>query len=156
VPIVHRPVPEGRRVKVGATDAVGGAGDRQERATAVLAAVIAPATIWMVAVPLLGVDLQIAQPSGRPPAEMTLPLVVITALAAAVAGWGLLTLLERLTRRTRAIWTGTALVALVVSFAPLLGPGTPIASRIVLALLHLTVAAILIPALARSAAAIAA
>lgn len=129
---------------------------RRTRVTAVGAALLAPAAIWLVAVPLVGVDLQVAQPSGRAPAEITLPLVLVTALAASLAGWGLLALLERLTRRARAIWTATAVVALVVSFAPLLGPGTPTASRIVLALLHLTVAAILIPALARSAAAVAA
>src|SRR5215218_1608033 len=122
---------------------------RRRRATAVLAAVLAPAAIWLVAVPLLGVDLQVAQPSGRAPAQITLPLVLVTALA----GWGLLALLERLTRRARTIWTATAVVALVVSFASLLAPGTSTTARIVLALLHLTVAAILIPALARSAAA---
>lgn len=120
---------------------------RRRRATAALAAVLAPAAIWLVAVPLVGVDLQVAQPSGRAPAEITLPLVLVTALAASLAGWGLLALLERLTPRARTIWTATA-VALVVSFAPLLGPGTPTASRIVLALMHLAVAAILIPALA--------
>src|SRR6266540_2826883 len=116
----------------------------------------APPAIWLLAVPLLGVDLQVAQPSGRAPAEITLPLVIVTALAASLAGWGLLALLERLTHRARTVWTGTAVVALVVSFGPLLGPGTPTAARIVLALLHLTVAAILIPALARSALAAAA
>lgn len=121
---------------------------RRRRATAALAAVLAPAAIWLVAVPLVGVDLQVAQPSGRAPAEITLPLVLVTALAASLAGWGLLALLERLTPRARTIWTATAVVALVVSFAPLLGPGTPTASRIVLALMHLAVAAILIPALA--------
>jgi Family of unknown function (DUF6069) len=124
---------------------------RRTRATAVGAAVLAPAAIWLAAVPLLGVDLQVAQPSGRTSAQITLPLVIITALTASLAGRGLLALLERLTHQAHAIWTATAVVALMVSFAPLLGPGTPTASRIVLAVLHPTVAAILIPSLARSA-----
>jgi hypothetical protein len=128
---------------------------RRHRATAALAAVLAPAAIWLVAAPLLGLDLRVAQASGEP-AEITLPLVIVTALAASLAGWGLLALLERLTRRARTIWTSTAVVALVVSFTPLFGSGTATASRIVLALLHLSVAAILIPALVRSAAAAAA
>jgi hypothetical protein len=123
------------------------------RATAVAAAVLAPAVIWLVAVPLLGVDLRVAQPSGRPPAEITLPLVLATALAASLAGCGLLALLERQTSRARAVWTSTALVALAVSFVPLLTPGTSTTSRTVLAVLHLTVAAILIPSLARNASA---
>src|SRR6266705_1876827 len=121
---------------------------RRSRATAVAAAVLAPAAVWLAAVPLLGVDLQVDQPSGRPPAQITLPLVLATALAASLAGWGLLALLERLTRRARAIWTATAVVALVVSFAPLLAPGTPTTSRVVLALMHLSVAGNLIPSLA--------
>jgi lysylphosphatidylglycerol synthetase-like protein (DUF2156 family) len=95
---------------------------RRTRVTAVGAAVLTPAAIWLVGVPLLGVDLQVAQPSGRPPAEITLPLVLVTALAASLAGWGLLALLERLTRRARTIWTATAVVALVVSFAPAARP----------------------------------
>lgn len=77
--------------------------------------------------------------------------MIITALAASLAGWSLLALLERLTHHAHAIWTATALVALVGSFAPLVAPGTPTTSRIVLAVLHLSVAAILIPSLARSA-----
>src|SRR6266540_1798002 len=106
---------------------------RRTRATAVLAAVLAPAAIWLATVPLLGVDLQVAQPSGRAPAQITLPLVLVTALAASLAGWGLLALLERLTRQAHAIWTATAVVTLVLSFAPLLAPGTPTTARIVLA-----------------------
>jgi predicted permease len=124
---------------------------RRARATAVGAAVLAPTVIWLVTVPLLGVDLQVAQPSGRPPARITLPLVIVTALAASLAGWGVLALLERRTRQARTIWTATAVVALVGSFAPLLAPGTPTTSRVVLGLMHLTVAAILIPSLARGA-----
>jgi hypothetical protein len=123
---------------------------RRTRATAVGAAVLAPTAIWLVAVPLLGVDLQVAQPNGKPPAQITLPLVIFTALAASLAGWGLLALLERLTRRARAIWIATAVVALVASFVPLLAPGTPTTSRVVLAPMHLAVAAILIPSLARN------
>jgi hypothetical protein len=126
---------------------------RRTRAAAVGAAVLAPAAIWLIAVPLLGIDLRVVQASGKPPAEITLPMVLVTALAASLAGWGLLALLERLTRRARAVWTASAAVALVVSFVPLLTPGTSATSRTVLAVLHLTVAAILIPYLARSAAA---
>ena len=124
---------------------------RRTRAIVVAAAVLAPAAIWLVAVPLLGLDLQVAQPSGRAPAQITLPMVLATALAASLAGWALLALLERLTRRAHTIWTATAVVALVASFAPLLAPGTSTTSRIVLAVLHLAVAAILITSLARPA-----
>jgi hypothetical protein len=113
--------------------------------------VLAPAAIWLVAVPLLGLDLQVAQPSGRAPAQITLPMVLATALAASLAGWALLALLERLTRQAHTIWTATAVVALIASFAPLLAPGTSTTSRIVLAVLHLAVAAILITSLARTA-----
>lgn len=123
---------------------------RRARAIAVLAAVLAPAGIWLLAVPLLGYELRAPQ-LGGPPAEVNLPLVVVGALAPSLLGWGLLAVLERRTRRARTIWTVIALAVLVVSFTPLLGPEIATSTRIVLALMHLAVAAVLIPGLTRGA-----
>jgi hypothetical protein len=123
---------------------------RRARAIAVLAAVLVPAGIWLVAVPLLGYELRAPQ-LGGPPAEVSLPLVVVGALAASLLGWGLLALLERRTHRARTIWTVIALTVLVVSFTPLLDPEIATPTRIVLALMHVAVAAVLIPGLTRGA-----
>ncbi len=48
-------------------------GVRRERVLAVIAAVLAPALLWVVAVPLLGSELRVAQSGARPPLEVTLP-----------------------------------------------------------------------------------
>jgi hypothetical protein len=124
---------------------------RRARATAVAAAVLAATAVWLLAVPLLGTELRVTQP-GRPPQQVGLPVVVATALAASVAGWGLLAVLERLTRRARTVWTIAAVVVLALSLiAPLSATTTP-AARAVLVLLHLAVGAVLVPGLRRSAA----
>lgn len=128
-------------------------GVRRERVLAVTAAVLAPALLWVVAVPLLGSDLRVAQGGARPPMEVTLPLVALTAAVASLAGWALLALLEHRVGRARTVWTSTAIAVLIVSLAPLLVPGDTAAStRLVLALMHIAVAAVLIPGLGRSTA----
>lgn len=126
---------------------------RRRRATAVLAAVLTPVAIWLAAVPLLGNVLQVAQSGGRAPIEIGVSSVIVIAAAVSLAGWGVLAVLERLTRRARTIWTATAAVVLAASFAPLLSSGTPAATRVVLILMHLTVAGILITTLPRGASA---
>ncbi|MBM0227500.1 hypothetical protein JNW87_20255 [Micromonospora sp. ATA51] len=77
----------------------------------------------------------------------------MVALAAALAGWALLALLERLLPRSaRLVWTITAVGVLLVSLAPLLAPGMDAATRIILGALHVAVATVLIPVMTRSAA----
>jgi hypothetical protein len=70
-----------------------------------------------------------------------------------LAGWGLLALLERFTARPRTSWT---VIAVGVGLLSLAGPLSTIAPTTVtnglsLALMHLAVAAVLIPGLAATA-----
>jgi hypothetical protein len=124
------------------------------RALAVIAAVLAALAAWLVTDPLLGVD--VAAPT-RPGSEelqaVTPALVAGTSLIIALAAWGLLALLERFTARPRPIWTA---IAVLVGLVSLTGPVSTIASSTVanglsLALMHLAVAAVLIPGLAATA-----
>ena len=67
-----------------------GAVGRRARAVTVTAATTAAAAIWLVATiagttPTVGMQ-------GRPPMTIGLPLVIATALAASLAGWGALAL----------------------------------------------------------------
>ncbi|MFJ3509130.1 DUF6069 family protein [Streptomyces luteogriseus] len=74
--------------------------------------------------------------------------VTVVALVTSLSGWGLPAALERFgVRRARAVWTGTAGAVPAVSFLPVLGDGMDGGTRISLALLHLAVAAVLIPGL---------
>jgi hypothetical protein len=76
---------------------------------------------------------------------------VVASVVAGLAAWLALAVLERLTRHARAAWVTLATLVLVASLgAPLSGRGIDGESRLVLALLHLTVGALLIVLLART------
>ena len=80
---------------------------------------------------LLGHAIDLAAPT-RPGSEelqsITPALVAGTSLVTALAGWGLLALLERFTARPRTIWTA---IAVLVGLLSLAGPLSTIASTTV-------------------------
>lgn len=109
-------------------------------------AVLASVLVWRVADPLLGHRLRIAD--GEQTLDIGAVPVAVVALLASLCGWGLLAALERFgVRRARAIWTGVAGAVLAVSFLPFIGDGMDGGTRVTLALMHLAVAAVLIPGL---------
>lgn len=115
-------------------------------------ATLVPLGIWIVVVPILGVDLE-AGSDEEPDAVQTIApvLILATAAIAALAGWALLVALKRITHRACTIWTIAAVITLLVSMAgPFLGAAT-VAATAVLALMHVGVAAVLIPGLRRTA-----
>ena len=69
--------------------------------------------------------------------------VAVMSVVAALAGWGLLALLERAAARGRLIWTIVAAAVFVVSLLGSAG-GVGTSAKLGLAALHLTVAAVLI------------
>lgn len=121
------------------------------RGIAVAAATVAPAVVWAAA-GVLGTALAVQMP-GQPTMVIGLPVVLTTALAASLAGWAALALLERLTSRSRAAWTVLAGAALLASLGPIFQTDATAATRLVLVLMHIAVASVLIPALRRTTAA---
>jgi len=121
------------------------------RVMGVAGAVLAALAVWAIAVPLLGTDLLIRFGSGAAQG-VGLGYVVGASLVASLAGWGLLALMERRTARALTIWTGVAVVVLVVSLTLPLTAGTTTSARAALALMHVAVAAVLIPTLRRGSA----
>ncbi|WP_367048301.1 DUF6069 family protein [Streptomyces sp. Je 1-332] len=110
-------------------------------------AVLTAALVWLIADPLLGHRLQIAD--GEQTLHIGAAPVASVALLASLSAWELLATLERFTaHRARAIWTWAASVVLAVSFLPFIGDGMDGGTRSALALMHLAVAAVLIPGLA--------
>ena len=106
------------------------------RAGIVVGASVAALLIWFVNEPLF------VSPAA----------VVLTSLLAGLAGWGLLALLELLTRRPRRIWLAVAVPVLLVSLlGPLTADAPPSAIAALLAM-HSSVGAILIAGLSRSTA----
>ncbi|MEU3251172.1 DUF6069 family protein [Streptomyces sp. NPDC006997] len=116
---------------------------RTRRLGAVALAVLAPVLVWLVADPLLGHRLLIAD--GERTLDIGAGPVVFVALLASFSGWGLVAALERFAaRRARVVWTGLAGVVLAVSFLPFTGDGMDGGTRAALALMHLLVAAVLV------------
>jgi hypothetical protein len=124
------------------------------RALGVAAATAAALAVWAVAVPLLGLHLFVRFGNGAPQ-SVGVDYVLGASLVASLLGWGLLVILERRAAHYRAIWTGIAIAALLVSLSLPLSAGTTTSTRVALALMHIAAAAVLIPALRRSAAALA-
>jgi Family of unknown function (DUF6069) len=118
------------------------------RVLGVAGAVFSAVAVWAIAVPLLGTHLLIRFGTGMAQ-SVGLEYVVGASLVASLAGWGLLALMERRTARARTIWTGVAVVVLVASLSLPLTAGTTTSARVALALTHIAVAAVLIPALRR-------
>lgn len=116
------------------------------RATVAGVTVLAALAVWVVAVPLIGVDLVV------PAAGSTVgPLAVaVTSLLAALLGWALLAVLERRTSRARRTWTITASVIALLSLAAPLTSGASPAVTATLVAMHVAVAAVLIPTLPSS------
>lgn len=139
-----------------AVDAAAQGGRVRSRLLAVAGAVVAAVAIWVIAVPVFGLEL-VAPPGPDETAPQAVPFVavVMASLVASLAGWALLAVLERFLSRARTVWTVVASIVMVLSLAgPLLGDaGVPVACRITLALMHVSVGAVLITQLPKSSAA---
>jgi hypothetical protein len=120
----------------------------RNRILGVAGANLAAAAVWAIEVPLLGIRLQ-TQFGNTAPQSVGIDLVVLSALAGSLAGWGLLAILERRFARARTIWTGIAIGVLLVSFSAPISAGTTTTTKVALAMMHLAVAAVLIPTLRR-------
>lgn len=125
---------------------------RKARAKSVAGTVAGALLVWFVVEVPSGTDLRApAFSASQTTSEIGLPHVLMASLFAGLAGWGFLAALERFTSRARTAWVGVAGVALFVSLAsPLSGTGITSVNRVLLVLLHFTVAAILIPSMYRT------
>jgi Family of unknown function (DUF6069) len=114
------------------------------RALSVAGGALAAARAWIVEVPLLGIHLNFRFGTGH---IHTIPVgqVIGAAVAASLLGWLLLTLLERRTGHARLLWTTIALAALAASLALPLAAATTTSATAGLIVMHLTVAAAVIP-----------
>jgi hypothetical protein len=119
---------------------------RIHRALIVVGAVAAALAAWALAGPLAGIDLAVG-PDGEQTVEAG--AVIAGSLVSGLMAWALLAVLERTMRRPVRAWVITAIVALLLSLSGPLGAADT-ASKLALIGLHLVVASVLIPGLARS------
>jgi hypothetical protein len=125
-------------------------GELRRRLLAVAGAAAADVAVWAVAARFAGLDVRLG--AGHAAGHVGPVIVAVVSVAAGLAGWALLSLLEKLApRHARRAWTITALAVLVVSLAGPLSAGITMGTRLALACLHLAAAMVLIPALAGTA-----
>ena len=125
---------------------------KQGRARALCAAggALAAALAWIVEVPVLGIHLTFRFGAGHIQ-TISIGQVIGVTVAASLVGWLLLALLERHTPHARLLWTTIALAALAVSLALPIAAATTTSAVIGLIVMHVTVGAVVIPAMARTA-----
>lgn len=119
------------------------------RPAAIGVALLANLAYVLVLTYVAGYDLRTPAALGRPAQSIVISVVIAASVVPALLGWGLLELLELLERfvprRATAIWE--ALTALVfVASLPFNGAGVTTSDQLLLALMHLIVAAAVIPA----------
>jgi len=120
------------------------------RALSAAGGALAATLAWIVEVPLLGIHLDVRFGAGHIQ-TITIGQVIGVAVAASLLGWLLLALLERRTPRARSLWITVALAALAASLALPLAFASTTSAVAGLIVMHLTVGAVVIPALARTA-----
>ena len=123
----------------------------RRRALAVALAVVAAVLVWGLAALVLGIDLTVGTGSGDAKQTVGAAAVAGSSLVAGLLGWALLALLERRTARAHTIWTAAATAVLLLSLGGPVAADADTSVKAVLVLLHLAVAAVLIPALRRTA-----
>ncbi|MBL7255544.1 DUF6069 family protein [Paractinoplanes lichenicola] len=128
------------------TQSTGRFGRTGRRMLVVGAAVLASVVAWVVGEPLLGHDLVVQSP-GQPVMDLGVGQIVFMAAVFSLVGWAALAILERFTARAVLIWTIAAFVVLAVSFVPFVSVEASSGSKIVLAVTHVALAAVLIPGL---------
>ena len=117
------------------------------RGTAVVVASAVNAVLWGAAA-AVGVDFRLADSGGS--GVITLPVAVIFTAVFGLLGWGTLALLERFTRHAQAIWTALAVAVTLLSIVPIFLEQATSGTRVALTVLHLAVAAVLVPAFRRT------
>ena len=120
------------------------AGPRRLRAIAVGAAVVTTGTLYAAA-RALGTDFTLTDPGKAQAHQLILPEIVVFTLVFSLLGWAALALLERYVRRARGIWTALACAVLLLSFVPIAIEQATGDTKIMLALIHIAVAAVLVP-----------
>jgi hypothetical protein len=103
---------------------------------------------WAILAPLAGITLD-ARQGGTTQHVGPIAIAVSTVLVA-LAGWGLLAILERRTPRAQNIWTVIAAIVCTTSLFSPLDSGIGLGAKLGLASLHLVVGAVVILGLRRT------
>lgn len=123
-----------------------------KRFGAVAIAVVAAIVSWLLMESLFDVEMMTPSIQGRPNMDISPVPIAISVIVATLIGWGVMALMERRSQNPRRTWSIFAVVGTLLSLgAPFSGGGLDTTQRTMLAALHVVVAAVFIPLLARTA-----
>jgi hypothetical protein len=117
---------------------------RARRVVAIGIAAAATGLAWLLG-RLAHVDYIADTPVGT--RHITLALTIVATVAAGLAGWIVIALLERYTSSPRRVWIALTLIVLALSIVPLFFTTANLGTQLALTALHGVAAAVLIPAL---------
>ncbi|GLZ44890.1 hypothetical protein Acsp06_10750 [Actinomycetospora sp. NBRC 106375] len=116
------------------------------RALGIVGAVAAALVAWGIGA-LIGADYWITDSMGS--ARVDITATIGTTVVLGLLGWGVLALAEKVSRHGRTAWTVLAVVVTAASLVPIVLVEATTPTRVGLTLVHLAVAAVLIPAYTR-------
>jgi hypothetical protein len=117
---------------------------RAGRVVAIAMATTATGLAWLLG-RLAHVDYIVDTPLGT--RKITLALTVVATVAAGIAGWVVIALLERYTSSPGRVWIALTVVVLALSIVPVFRTTANLGTQLMLTALHCVAAAVLIPAL---------
>lgn len=116
---------------------------RGARPAIALVAALSPAVVFLLISTIGGVDVAVPESFGSEQREeLELGAVIGASVIAVLVGWGVLTILERVTDKGLTIWTVGALVLAAISMPWSAGFRT--SDRVVITLMHIAIAAVFI------------
>jgi hypothetical protein len=121
------------------------------RITAVVAGALVGAVVWAILAEAMD---GLTQPGfgGQASRPLEAVVVVVASLLGGLLGWAALAVVERVLHRDRRTWLDVVSAAFALSLGgPLSGTGVTAGDRLALVFLHVTVAAVVLPLLYRSA-----
>jgi peptidoglycan/LPS O-acetylase OafA/YrhL len=117
---------------------------RAGRVAVIAIAATATGLAWLLG-RLAHVDYVVDTPIGA--RKITLALTIVATVAAGIAGWVLIAVLERYTSSPRGVWIALTLVVLALSIVPVFSTTANLGTQLMLTALHCVAAAVLIPSL---------
>lgn len=132
-------------MEVNTRDTPRAVGTWKRRLAVVAGAVVAAVVLYLILTVIVG-DLNAPAPTGQE-GTINVGMVIFSSAFASLLAWALLAVLEKFTAKARVIWTVVAAVVFVLSLGGPLGGDVDTGSRVGLLLLHVVVAAVLIPML---------
>ncbi len=119
------------------------------RAIATIAGTVIAAVAHLVAL-AAGAEMAVPAFDGEGTQQLATIGVAASAAGAALIGWAVAWAARRFTGKPRTVWLAFALVGLAASFVPVIAIEATALTKVVLALQHLLVAAVVIPLFART------